>query len=56
MTKNHSYVCIPAHKLVAIIKESCPPIGFTSENGCFGAGEDCLNCWHSWLKDGDDNG
>lgn len=53
--KNHSYVYIPVDKLVAIIKESCPPIGFTSENGCFGAGEDCKKCWLSWLKDGEDD-
>lgn len=53
---NHSYVCVPANKLAAIIKESCPPIGYTKENGCFGADEDCVNCWRAWFKDGDSNG
>lgn len=52
---NHYYVYIPADKLAAIIEESCPPIGYTRENGCFGAAEDCLKCWKDWLKDDDDD-
>ena len=56
MTKNHSYVCIPAHKLAAIIEASCPPIGDIRDNGCFAPGGNCLDCWKLWLKDGDDNG
>ena len=50
---NTSYVCIPADKLAAIIEESCPPIGYTRDNGCFGAAEDCLKCWKDWLKGGE---
>lgn len=50
---NNSYVIISADKLAAIIKESCPPIGYTIENGRFGVAEDCLECWKSWLKDGE---
>ena len=51
--KNHSYVYIPTDKLVSLIKESCPPIGFNRNDGCFGVGKDCKECWLSWLKDGD---
>ena len=54
--KNHSYVYIPTDKLVALIKESCPPIGFNRNDGCFGAGEECKECWLLWLKGGDDDG
>ena len=50
---NHSYIYIPTNKLVQIMQESCPPIGYTRENGCFGAAEDCLECWKSWFKDGE---
>lgn len=52
---NHSYVYISTDKLVALIKESCPPIWFNRNDGCFGAGEDCKKCWLSWLKDGEDD-
>ena len=52
---NHSYVYIPTDKLAAIIEESCPPIGYTRDNGCFGAAEDCIKCWKDWLKDDDDD-
>lgn len=51
--KNNSYVFILVDKLVAIIENSCPPIGYTRVNGCFGAKEDCLKCWKDWLKDGE---
>lgn len=51
--KNNSFVLIQEDKLAAIIGESCPPIGYTRENGCFGAAEDCLKCWKDWLKDGE---
>lgn len=50
---NNSYVIISADKLAAIIEESCPPIWYTRENGCFGAGEDCFKCWKDWLQDGE---
>ena len=50
---NNSYVIISADKLAAIIEESCPPIGYTWDNGCFGSREDCLECWKLWLKDGE---
>lgn len=50
---NKTYVYIPANKLVEIFKHCCPPIGYTRENGCFGAKEDCLKCWKDWLKDGE---
>lgn len=51
--KNNPYVYIPAHKLAEIIEESCPPIGYTRDNECLRADEDCLKCWQSWLKDGE---
>lgn len=40
---------------MALIKESCPPIGYNRNDGCFGVGKDCKKCWLSWLKDDDDN-
>ena len=49
---NNSYVCIPADKLVEIIKGSCPPV--TELEKCFFTFEgDCVTCWKSWLKDGE---
>lgn len=50
---NNSYAYMPAYKLVALISESCPPIPYNKENGCYGSGEDCVNCWYDWLKDGE---
>lgn len=50
---NNSYVIISADKLEAIFLNCCPPIEYDRDNGCFGAGEDCLDCWKSWLKDGE---
>lgn len=51
--KNNSYVCIPAGKFVELISRSCPPLEYDRDNGCFGKGEDCINCWCDWLKDGE---
>lgn len=52
MDKN-SYVCIPADKLVELIKTTCPP-GLCGVPSCGGyTGKDCVECWCSWLKDGD---
>lgn len=53
--KNNSYVCIPADKLAAIIEQWCPPI-FGDVVGEQCVDEDCINCWQSWLKDGDTDG
>lgn len=54
---NNSYVCIPACKLVEIIEHWCPPE--TSVDQCIRLayedcdGRTCLECWKSWLKDGE---
>lgn len=54
---NNSYVCIPACKLVEIIEHCCPPE--TSVDQCIRLdyedcdGRTCLECWKSWLKDGE---
>lgn len=54
---NNSYVCIPADKLVEIIERCCPPN--TSVDHCERLanedcdGRSCINCWKSWLKDGE---
>lgn len=54
---NNSYVCIPSDKLVEMIEHCCPP------NNCVYhcerlAYDDCdgrssIECWKSWLKDGE---
>jgi hypothetical protein len=57
MLKNNSYVCIPADKLAAIIDGSCPPISWL--DSCRQLDREvwdeivCINCWKSWLKDGE---
>ena len=54
---NHSYVYIPTDKLVKIIEYCCPPN--MSVDHCERLvyedcdGRACLNCWKSWLKDGE---
>lgn len=54
---NHSYVYIPADKLVAIIKRCCPPSVSTLHSDCLAREDcfdvDCLECWKSWFKDGE---
>ena len=55
---NNSYVYIPADKLVAIIKQCCPPGVSTLHSDCLAhdcLDVDCLECWKSWLKDGVSN-
>lgn len=60
---NHSYVYIPASKLVELIKRSCPP-GMSPANNdvCLDAiihsdtgvpAKNCAKCWRDWLKDGE---
>ena len=49
---NNSYVYIPADKLVEIIKHCCPPSKSDSHTSHL-ARKDCLECWKSWLKDGE---
>lgn len=48
---NHSYVYIPADKLVELIKTKCPPSEHTVLSDC--DHKDCVNCWKTWLKDGE---
>lgn len=50
---NHSYVYIPADKLVELIKTSCPPDPICGLFRRCHTRKDCLNCWKSWLKDGE---
>lgn len=54
---NNSYVIISADKLKAIFMNCCPPstsgshTSHLAREDCFDV--DCLECWKSWLKDGD---
>lgn len=56
---NNSYVIISADKLKAIFMNCCPPNKSVDHcerlayNGRFSVAEDCLECWKSWLKDGE---
>ena len=54
---NNSYVYIPTDKLVKIIERYCPPnkaldrcerLAYEDCDGPY-----CLECWKSWLKDGE---
>jgi hypothetical protein len=54
---NPSYVYIPTDKLVEIIEHCCPPC-VTVDHCSRLAYEDCdgrscLECWKSWLTDGE---
>lgn len=44
---NNSYVYIPANKLVEII-EHCERLEYEDCDG-----RSCIDCWKSWLKDGE---
>ena len=54
---NNSYVIISADKLKAIFLNCCPPSTSDSHTShlaredCFDV--DCIDCWKSWLKDGE---
>ena len=52
---NNSYVCIPADKLVELIKTTCPPGARTMLRDCL-TDKECANCWYEWLKGGNSNG
>lgn len=54
---NNSYVYIPFDKLVEMIEHCCPPnncvyncerLAYDDFDCC-----SCINCWKSWLKDGE---
>lgn len=55
--KNNSYVYIPVDKLAAIIDKGCPPFSWLEY--CRQLDKEgweeavCINCWRSWLKDGE---
>lgn len=52
--KNKSYVYIPADKLAEVIMTKCPPNMYPTDDTCMERDANgCLNCWRSWLKDGD---
>lgn len=53
--KNNSYVCIPADKLTELITGYCPPVHNPLCPGNYehGIDEDCVECWKSWLMDGE---
>lgn len=54
--KNNSYVYIPVDKFAELINISCPP-GPCRDLSCrCHTEEDCIKCWQSWLKDGNENG
>lgn len=54
---NNSYVIISADKLVEIFEHCCPPN--KSVDHCERLeyedcdGRSCIECWKSWLKDGE---
>lgn len=60
---NTSYVCIPADKLVELIKRLCPPgMSPANNNICLDdiihsdmgvPAKNCVKCWHKWFKDGE---
>lgn len=52
---NNSYVCIPADKLVELIKGTCPPGSPTMLRDCL-TEKECANCWYEWFKEGNSNG
>lgn len=55
--KNNSFVLIQGDKLAEIIKRCCPPNN--SVDHCERLayedfdGWSCIDCWKSWLKDGE---
>lgn len=54
---NNSYVIISADKLEAIVLSCCPPSTSDSHTSHLARGDcldvDCIDCWKSWLKDGE---
>ena len=52
---NHSYVFIPADKLVELVKTACPPRARNMLRDCL-TDTECANCWYEWLKEGNSNG
>lgn len=55
--KNNSFVLIQEDKLAEIIKRCCPPNKSVDHGECLAYedcdGRSCIECWESWLKDGE---